>query len=112
IDPAGPVTALVPRPAVWAIARDRTWVPAVGAGGVVDPEVHLAIVAALTGVPHVGRVGTAPGRPSELAVVLGLDPGLDRAGPDAVVADVNARLAAIDVVSERVDSLELRVGRA
>lgn len=112
IDPAGPVTALVPRPAVWAIARDRTWVPAVGAGGVVDPEVHLAIVAALTGVPHVGRVGTAPGRTSELAVVLGLDPGLDRVGLDAVLADVNARLAAIDVVSERVDSLELRVGRA
>ena len=45
-------------------------------------------------------------------MVLGLDPGLDRAGLDAVLSQVNARLAASTVISARVDSLELRIGAA
>ncbi|MCZ2265168.1 SseB family protein, partial [Isoptericola sp. QY 916] len=52
------------------------------------------------------------GRRAEVAVVLALDPGLDRAGLDRVLAQVNARLGASTVISARVDSLELRVGAA
>lgn len=111
VDPAGPVTAVVPRPAVWAIAQGRSWQPAVS-DGVVDAEVLSAVRAAVAGVAHVADVGAEPGRTAEVAVVLRLDPGLDRAGLDATIAQVNARLGASSVVGERVDSLELRIGRA
>ena len=39
-------------------------------------------------------------------------PGLDRAALDAVLARVQQLLAADEVVTERVDSLELRVSAA
>lgn len=111
LDPAGPVSVVVPRPAVWAIAQGRTWAPAV-AGGVVDPEVAEAIAAAVGDVRSVARVRAEPGRTAEVAVVMGIDAGLTRAQLDAVLAEVNEALGASSVVSERVDSLELRIGRA
>jgi hypothetical protein len=115
VDPGGPVTVLVPRPAVWALAQGREWRPALvpGADGpTVDPEVASAVTVAAAPVQHVVRAHAEPGRKAEVAVVLALDPGLDRAGLDAVLAQVNARLGASDVISERVDSLELRIGAA
>ncbi|MBD5788065.1 SseB family protein [Cellulosimicrobium terreum] len=111
VDPAGPVTVLVPRPAVWALAQGQTWRPAV-LDGAVAPDVDLAIRAALVDIPHLARSWAEPGRSAEVAVVLRIDPGLDRAGLDAVLAQVNAALARSEIVSERVDGLELRVGRA
>ncbi len=44
--------------------------------------------------------------------MLALVPGLDRGRLDAVLAEVNARLAADDTVAARVDSVELRLTRA
>lgn len=129
VDPAGPVTVHVPRPAVWALAQGLEWRPALvpaapatsgtatgpadeGTEVVVDAEVAAAIADAAAPVQHVVRAHAAPGRRAEVAVVLALDPGLDRAGLDRVLAQVNARLGASTVISERVDSLELRVGAA
>ncbi len=115
VDPGGPVTALVPRPAVWALAQGRPWRPALeptADGLVVDPEVASAVADAAAPVQHVVRAHAEPGRTAEVAVVLALDPGLDRAGLDRVLASVNARLGASKVVSERVDSLELRIAAA
>lgn len=111
VDPAGPATVLVPRPAVWALAQGKTWRPAVE-DGVVDAEVVQAVTSAVAPLQHVASVDAVPGRTAEVAVVLRLDPGLDRAGLDAVLAAVNARLGASEVVGERVDSLELRIGAA
>jgi len=111
LDPGGPVTALVPRPAVWALAQGKEWSPAV-VDDAVDPEVLAAVQAALAGIPHVARAWAEPGRRAEVAVVLRIDAGLDRAGLDAVLGQVNGALANDTVVSERVDGLELRVGRA
>ncbi|MBD8079168.1 SseB family protein [Cellulosimicrobium arenosum] len=111
VDPAGPITALVPRPAVWALAQGRPWLPAV-TDGVVAPEVDSAIRTALAGITHLARAWAEPGRRAEVAVVLRIEPGLDRAGLDVVLAQVNAALARAEVVSERVDGLELRIGRA
>lgn len=111
LDPGGPVNVLVPRPAVWAIAQGKTWVPAVQ-DGVVDPEIAQAIVEAVSPVRSVARVSAAPGRTAEVAVVLGIDAGLTRAQLTDVLAEVNAALGASELISERVDSLELRVGRA
>ncbi|GIG27882.1 SseB family protein [Cellulomonas marina] len=111
VDPAGPVAAVVPRPAVWALAQGRSWAPAVVAG-VVAPEVDTAVRTALAGLPAVVAVATAPGARAEVAVHLALAPGLDRAGLDATLARVNAALAADELVAGRVDSLELRVRAA
>ena len=106
VDPGGPTTVLVPRPAVWALAQQERWRPAVTAEGV-DPEVRDAIVAAVAPVAGVVTVDAVPGTRAEVAVVVGLVGGLDRAGLDAVLAQVNAALAGVELVATRVDSLEL-----
>lgn len=109
VDPAGPVTVVMPRPAVWALAQGLQWRPAV-VDGIVDPEVSAALVEAVGGVEQVISVQPGPGRQAEIAVRLLLSDGLDRAGLDRVLAEVNAALASSSVTSERVDSLELRIG--
>ncbi len=113
VDPGGPVTVQVPRTAVWALARSEPWRPAVvpDAAGepVVDPEVAQELAVAALVVRGVRAAEALPGRTAEVALRLGIDAGLDRAGLDAVLAQVNARLAAAEVVADRVDSLELRV---
>lgn len=106
IDPGGPVTVVVPHPAVRALAEGRAWEPAVR-DGVVRPDVAAA-VAALAQVPAVVAAVAEPGRTAEVRVVLSLAPGLGRAALDAVVAQVNAALAADALIAE-CDSLELAV---
>ena len=107
VDPGGPTTVLLPRPAVWALAQQQPWEPAVGPDGV-DPEIRAAIVSALSPVRGVVAVDAVAGTRAEVAVVVDLVPGLDRAGLDAVLGEVNRALGAIDLVAARVDSLELR----
>ncbi|MEZ0449726.1 SseB family protein [Cellulomonas sp. ICMP 17802] len=107
VDPGGPTTVLVPRPAVWALAQQERWRPAVTADGV-DPELRAAVAAAVGAVPGVVAVDAVPGTRAEVAVVVDLVAGLDRAGLDAVLAQVNAAVAGVELVATRVDSLELR----
>ncbi|MEV7973128.1 SseB family protein [Cellulomonas sp. NPDC089187] len=62
LDPGGPVTVLVPRPAVWALAQQVDWSPAVSGTGderAVDPQVHAAVRAAISAVVVVGDEGSA-----------------------------------------------------
>jgi hypothetical protein len=108
VDPGGPVTAVVPRPAVHALATGGAWVPAVR-DGQVRPGVRAAVGRVLAGVPHLHAADAVPGRRAEVAVVLALPPGLTRAAVDAVLADVSARLAADAEVTAAVDSFELRL---
>lgn len=112
LDPGGPTTVLIPRPAVWALAQQQEWEPAVVAtqdGDAVDPRVRSAIGRAVGAVAEVVAADAVPGRRAEIAVVLTLVPGLDRARLDAVLARVNAALAADGTVAACVDSLELRL---
>jgi hypothetical protein len=111
LDPGGPVTAVLPRPAVWALARGVAWRPAV-TGGVVDDDVQTAVRDAVAAVPAVRGAHAEPGRRAEVAVVLALAPGLDRSALDAVLAQVNAGLAGHETIAARVDSLELRLTQA
>lgn len=104
LDPAGPHPVLLPRPAVWALARQRPWVPSPA-----DPLVAAAVARALERVPGIDGAWPEPGERAELRVVLGVRPGLDRAALDAVVRAAGDALAASEVVAERVDSVELRV---
>lgn len=105
LDPGGPVTVVVPRPAVQALAAGLDWAPAVRDGRV-RPDVAAAIEAAAVG-PGVIAARAVPGRSAEVAVLVELPAGLDRAGLDAVLAGVGTRLAADPMVAQ-VDTLELR----
>lgn len=104
LDPAGPTTVLLPRPAVWALAQGREWLPSPE-----DPLVAREVAAALGDVAAIEEVRCEPGDRAELRVVLAVRPGLDRSGLDAVLAAAGRALGAVPVVAERVDSLELRV---
>lgn len=106
VDPAGPVTVVVPRPAVQALAAGLAWHPAVR-DGVVRPDVRAAIERVVVELAQVHSVDVEPGRHADVAVVVGLVAGLDRPALEAVLAEVNARLVADPVVGQ-VDSLELR----
>ncbi|MBO3096214.1 SseB family protein [Cellulomonas dongxiuzhuiae] len=108
LDPAGPVTVALPRTAVYALAQGLAWRPAV-LDGRVDDEVRAAVGAALAHVRLVVAADAVPGTRAEVAVRLALPAGLDRAGLDRVLAEVNDALAHDPVVAARVDSLELRV---
>lgn len=108
VDPGGPVTVLVPRTAVRALALGDRWRPAVVDGAVVD-EVRGAVTVALEQVPQVRAADAVPGDRAEVAVVVALVPGLDRATLDHVLRQVGSTLAAQEVVAARVDSLEMRV---
>jgi hypothetical protein len=54
-------------------------------------------------------VDAVPGTRAEVAVVLTLEPGLDRAALDAVLHRVGEALGADETVTQRVDSVELRL---
>ena len=107
VDPGGPTTVLLPRPAVWALAQQTRWVPAVGPDGV-DDEVRAAIVASVVPVRGVVAVDAVAGTRAEVAVLVDLVPGLDRAGLDSVLRGVNDALATVELVAARVDSIEIR----
>ena len=107
----GMETVLIPRPAVWALGKGEPWRPSV-VDGAVTAEVKDAISDAIPVAGAVLAVDALPGRGAEVAVVLTLEPGLDRAALDDVVRDVHEALAASAVIAERVDSLELRLATA
>lgn len=107
----GMETVLIPRPAVWALGKGEPWRPAV-VDGAVSAEVREAIADAIPVAGVVRAVDALPGRGAEVAVVLSLEPGLDRAALDDVVRDAHEALAASSVIAERVDSLELRLTTA
>lgn len=108
LDPAGPVTVVVAHPAVRALATGRPWLPAV-TDGAVRADVQQAVAEALADVPHLRGAHAQAGRTAEVAVVLAVEPGLDRGGLDALLAAVDARLSARELLVDAVDSLELRV---
>lgn len=104
LDPGGPVTVLLGRPATSAVAEGRGWVPAVD-----DAEVQAELTAVLRAVPGVVAVRGERGRRAELAVVLGVRPGLGRAAVDDLARRAGQLLASSALLVDRVDSLELKL---
>jgi hypothetical protein len=104
IDPAGPVPCLLPRPAVWAVAQGRDWLPPAE-----DPQVLDAVAAVVEAVAEVAAHRCEPAGAAGLVVVLGLPAGLDPAGVQEVAARLAQLLSADAVVAERVDALQLTV---
>lgn len=104
IDPAGPVVCVIGRPATWALGQGQPWTPAP-----FDPAVQQAIGQVADAVDGVLSCRCEAGRSAETAVVLTVASGLSRQGLADVVAAVGALLSGVEIVAERVDSIELRV---
>jgi len=124
LDPGSEYTFVVRRPAVWALAQQRDWVPSYA-----DPELAEAMAQATAGYPAVRRVELRPGGGvasatatgavvpgggpgPELRVVLFLEVGLDASGVQTVVAGLNSDWSRNAVFAERVDSIEVKLQRA
>ena len=124
LDPGSPVTFVVRRPAVWALAQQRDWTPSYA-----DPDLAASLGGAAAGFPAVRRVEIHPGggvaslaadgtqlpgggAGPELRVLLYLEDGLDAAGVQSIVSGLNEAWARNEVFAERVDSIEVKLQRA
>jgi hypothetical protein len=124
LDPGSDVTFVVRRPALWALAQQRTWLPSY-----VDGEVAGAVAQAAAGFPAVRNVALLPGAGvasttrageplpgggsgPELQVVLYLADGLDAAAVQELVAGLQGAWSRNVLFGERVDSIEIKLRRA
>ncbi|HQI65754.1 MAG TPA: SseB family protein [Rhodoglobus sp.] len=110
LDPTSDTEFAIRRPALWAIAQSVSWIPSY-----LDPDVLRAFMDAAAPEPTVLAVTLAPGDPAarlagpELVVRLALIEGLDRASLDAVIARLQGRWAASEIITTRVDSLRVQL---
>jgi hypothetical protein len=104
IDPSGPIDCLLPRPAVWAVAQGRDWLPPAQ-----DPEVLAAVAAVAGSIPGLAEHRCEPDSVAGLNIVLGLPPGLPSEQVEQIAGRASQLLAADDLVAERADSLRLTV---
>lgn len=104
LDPAGPVTFVVSRPALWAVGQGRTWVPAVS-----DPAVNEVLQRAGASVEGVLRISAEPGVAAELQVLVAVRPGLTPDAVHAIAAQVGQLLQGSDLLRERVDGVQLAI---
>ncbi len=107
IDPAGPIDCLLPRPAVWAVAQGRGWLPPAD-----DPEVRGAVAAIAASIPRLVAHRCEPDGMAGLNVVLGLPIGLEPDQVHQITGRASQLLATADVVAERAESLRLTVRTA
>ena len=107
VDPAGPVPAVVRRPVVWALGQGRHWLPPAD-----DPAVLDAVRRGVTSadvVSEVVSVASGPLGVTGVRVELAVRPGLDAAELSALAERVRQRLAASELLAERVEALDLRL---
>jgi hypothetical protein len=104
VDPGSPRPVVLPRPALWALAQGRRWVPPER-----DPQVVDAVRAAVDGLEEVTGLRLAAGEGGGLTVELAVRPGLDAAGLSGLLDAVRAGLARAEVLAERAESLALSV---
>ncbi|HLS33265.1 MAG TPA: SseB family protein, partial [Brevibacterium sp.] len=102
LDAAAGDPVLLGRPAVWAIAQGRTWVPSWA-----DPELPDIAARALRGITDVLGIRLERGSSTELRAVLALRANLDSTRVADVVARAQEALSRDEQVTDRVDSLEL-----
>ncbi|GAA2522557.1 SseB family protein [Rarobacter incanus] len=111
IDPSSARAAVIPRTAMWALAREQPWEPA-AEPGFVAADVAKEMVFVATGVDHVATARVVGTRTDGVRVTLGLDAGLSRAQLETVVARVNRAFAASHTVASRIDSVSLKITSA
>ncbi len=110
VDPGSDTQTVVRRPAFRALAMGESWTPAFE-----DAAVAEAFGASVVDEPAVVGVGLAPGDPgarlagAEVIVVLRLAPGVAESERQGVLARLQERWAADELIAERVDSLAVRL---
>jgi hypothetical protein len=113
LDPTSATEFVIRRPALWAMAQSANWLPSY-----LDEEVLAEFMGAADGEDAVVAIQLAPGDPdarlagAELLVQLSLAAGLDRAALDALLARLQSRWSASDLIASRVDSLVVRLAQA
>lgn len=110
LDPTSATEFALRRPALWALAQSRPWLPSY-----LDADVLSAFMDAAEPEPAVAAVQLAPGDPGaslagpELIVQLSLVPGLDQRALDDVVERLQSRWAEVELIAARVDSMALKL---
>lgn len=111
LDPTAATEFVIRRPALWAIAQSQPWRPSY-----TDEAVLTAFMAAADGEDVVVAIQLAPGDPDarlagpELIVHLTLKPGLAKSQLDALLARLQERWGASELIATRVDSLKVVLG--
>jgi len=113
LDPGSATEFVLRRPMVWALAQDVAWQPPHENADVLDAfELSIASEPAVAGIRLVAGDPDSRQRGQELLVVLAIVPGLDQAALGALVARLQASWSAHPVITERVDSLGVRLTMA
>lgn len=113
LDAASPTQFVVRRPALWAMAQQQPWVPAVDSS-----EVAAEFTASAASEPAVVGVELDAGDPRavlagpELIVRLTLVPGLTAPELEALLARLANRWAESELIAASVDSLEVALRAA
>jgi hypothetical protein len=124
LDPGSAVTFVVRRPALWALAQQKDWIPSY-----TDDSLAHQMRQAAAGFPAVRSLELLPGRGvaartangdtlagggagPELQVALYLEDGLDAAAVQELVARLQAEWSRNVLFGERVDSIEIKLRRA
>lgn len=104
LDPAGPTTAVFPRPAVWAWAQGKPWVPFLD-----DQDARKELFAHCMAIPEVQKVAMHPGENTELELTFGVRAGLKDGQLQQVHQAIADCLATSTVIRDRVDSVAVRL---
>ncbi len=124
VNPGQDPTFVVRRPAIWAIAKEQPWVPSYNHEAVSQDvrqlirlmpqveDVQLAAAAGADSRSAKGRILAGGGHGPELEITLVLKPGMTREQLDTTITDFQQRLAASEVISELVDSVQIKLSQA
>ncbi len=110
LDPASETEFGVRRPALWAVAQDLPWEPSYA-----DDDVARAFLRGTAQEPQIASLTIAPGSAraslvgTEVVVSLGILPGLDRVALQQLLARVQGRWTADELIAARVDSLAVKL---
>jgi hypothetical protein len=106
VDPGSEHPFVVRRPAVWALAQQREWIPSYS-----DQQVDAVLAGSLAAAGHpallaiAGRTGSGAG--PELRVELTLAPGLDQAVLNTLIGTLQDFWSRDGYFAESVDSVEI-----
>lgn len=124
LDPGADVTFVVRRPAVWALAQQRTWVPSYRDESLVEPlqaiadsldEVSGLVLEPGPGVASRARDGRSVpggGHGPELGLTIVLEPTVSDDDVPEILGRVQEALAGVDALREAADSLTLGLRKA
>src|SRR5699024_7751309 len=105
--PGTPEATLIPYQADAAIATGEGWKKQL-----LDTEVHEAIEQIEEAFPAATRAEVQPGKGADIRIVLARKRGLDRVAGLHASNHISSALGSTPLITERIDSLELRITTA